>query len=258
MGLLELSQTYLAAMQGKGRRPETLRAYARDLAVFVGFVGDVEPDRVTTAEIEGFLEHLSVEGKAASSIIRSRDVIRAFWGWMRQRGIASLNPTEALSHGPHLERMEPSRPKPSPEGASTDEIAAVLGHLSTSEDRLVTALVAVTGLAASDILGLRIENVSFMNDGHPEMPGGVVVLNLPGPVGAARRVVVAEPDLVRDLLRQVGDRAPADPIFQVPMRTLQHRFRLAARTAGVPDLTLRNVRRSGSVSSFHRLRQRKT
>lgn len=251
-GLLDLSVAYIDSLMQKGRRPETLRAYSRDLAAFLGYVGDVQPHEVTSADVEAFLEQLASEGKAIASVIRARDVVRAFWSWMRSEGRAAGNPAddfvrEATAHeGGQFARTQRRR-GPAPDSFTIENIVS---RLWNPEDRLAATLVASTGLAATEILALRSEQVMFVNDRHPEAPTGIAVLRIPAAKGGERMVVVAEPDVVRELKRQTRSRDPRAALCAVPVRSLQHRFRLAAEDAGYPDVTLRDLRHAGSKKSL--------
>jgi site-specific recombinase XerD len=257
-GILDLSVAFIDSLMQKGRRPETLRAYSRDLAAFLGYVGDVQPDEVTSADVEAFLEQLSSEGKAISSIIRARDVVRAFWSWMRSEGRATGNPAhDMVREGRQRSAFEASARQvddvfsrfaktvrtrgPVPDTATID---AIVARLWNPEDRLAATLIAATGLGASDVLALKAGQIMFVNDKHPEAPTGVAVVRIPATKGGERMVVVAEPDVVRELKRQTKGRDAQAPLCQVPIRTLQHRFRQAAGDAGYPDVTLRDLRLS--------------
>lgn len=251
-GLLDLSVAYIDSLMQKGRRPETLRAYSRDLAAFLGYVGDVRPNEVTSADVEAFLEQLASEGKAIASVIRARDVVRAFWSWMRSEGRAAGNPADdyvreaSVLEGGQFARTQKRR-GPAPDMATIENIVT---RLWNPEDRLAATLIASTGLAATEILALRTEQVMFVNDRHPEAPSGIAVLRLPSPRGGERMVVVAEPDVVRELKRQTRSRDPQSALCAVPVRSLQHRFRQAAEDAGYPEITLRDLRHAGSQRSF--------
>ena len=244
-GLVDLSVAYLEAMMARGRRPETLRAYSRDLAAFLGHVGDVKPDDVTSADMIAFLEQLSGEGKAGSSVVRARDVVRAFWSWLRSQGHAKTNPTEAIEADA---RWAEKRPRRREADVALEEIKAIVANLEVAEDRLVANLVAATGRPVSEVVGLETRQVLFVDDRHPEMPGGVAVLRMPGRRGGEQSVVVADPEVVSALERHVAGRDPSLPLCTVPMRTLQYRFRQAARDAGLPTVTLRDLRQVGASS----------
>lgn len=243
-GLLDLSVAFIDSLMQKGRRPETLRAYSRDLAAFLGYVGDVQPSDVTSADVEAFLEQLASEGKAIASVIRARDVVRAFWSWMRSEGRAAGNPADDLVRHETGRTIRIERRRgPAPDKTTIDEI---VGRLWNPEDRLAATLVAATGLPASEILALRAGQVMFVNDRHPEAPAGIAVLRIPAGRGGERMVVVSEPDVVRELERQTRSRDPRAALCAVPVRSLQYRFRQAAEEAGHPGVTLRDLRHAGS------------
>ncbi len=247
-GLLDLSVAFIDSLMQRGRRPETLRAYSRDLAAFLGYVGDVVPSEVTSADVEAFLEQLASEGKAISSVIRSRDVVRAFWSWLRSEGMAAGNPADdfvraaSAFEGGQFARTQRRR-GPAPDLSTIENIVS---RLWNPEDRLAATLIAATGLGATEILALRAEQVMFVNDRHPEAPTGIAVLRIPAPRGGERMVVIAEADVVRELKRQTRSREPQAALCAVPVRSLQHRFRQAAEDAGYPDVSLRDLRHAGS------------
>ncbi|MBM3271403.1 MAG: site-specific integrase [Candidatus Sericytochromatia bacterium] len=255
-GVLDLSVAFIEAMLERGRRPETLRAYSRDLACFLGFVGDVRPDEVTSADVQAFCEQLASEGKAIASVIRARDVVRAFYGWMRSEGWAAGNPADDMAREAILEGGDRARGATNrsrgPATLDGAAIAAIVSRLWNPDDRLAATLIAATGLAASDVVALRIGQVMFVNDRHPEAPTGIAVLRLVtghGRVGPQQRmVVISEADVVRELKRRATRGAEGDaPLCPVALRTLTHRFRQAAIDAGHSDVTLRDLKHAAAA-----------
>ncbi len=251
-GILDLSVAFIEAMLQRGRRPETLRAYTRDLAAFLGYVGDVRPDEVTSADVEAFCEQLASEGKAIASIIRARDVIRAFWSWMRSEGRAAGSPADDMAREASLEGRSIARRATRSRGPAPDAatVAAIVSRLWNPDDRLAATLIAATGLGAGEVLALTAGQVMFVNDRHPEAPTGIAVLRIAAERGGERMVVISEPDVVRELKRTVRGADQAAPLCPVASRTLQHRFRQAATDAGYPDITLRDLKHVAAARRF--------
>lgn len=233
MGLVDLSVAYIESMMVKGRRDETLRAHSLDVAALLGVVGDVRPEEVTSADVMGLLDQLAVEGKSIAAIIRVRDVIKAFFAWLKAIGQAVSNPADmdqSYRAPGRIQRIS---------GPTLDavQVSDIIGHLWSPEDRLFAGLMTETGLTASEVAALAVSNVRFVDNHHPEMPGGIAVLE-----GPKRIVIVAEPSIVFALQKQAEKGEGA--LFDVSRRTMQQRVQGAAREAGYAGVTLRDLRQA--------------
>ena len=116
--LADLFLDMLAAERGAARN--TLDAYARDLADYLGYLAETG-DSVTRAlptTIRGFLASLDERGLAATSAARRLSAVRQFHKFLYAEGHAPADPTAATAG--------PKRPRGLPKVLSTDDVDRLL------------------------------------------------------------------------------------------------------------------------------------
>jgi integrase/recombinase XerD len=136
----------------------TVSAYADDAAQYGRFLSGqrlTDPARVRPADVERFL---ATGGWAASTAARKIAAIRAFHEFLRRRGAAGENP--ALSVRP------PRRSRPLPDVLTVEQVEALLAAprgegTHAVRDRALLELAYATGLRASELTGLRLEEVDL-------------------------------------------------------------------------------------------------
>lgn len=136
----------------------TVRAYAEDIAQYGRYLsgqGVTDPERVTPADVERFI---TTGGWAASTAARKIAAVRAFHEFLRRRGGAGDNP--GLSVRP------PRRSRPLPDVLTVEQVEALLGAPRGEEaqpvrDRALLELAYATGLRASELTGLRLEEIDL-------------------------------------------------------------------------------------------------
>ncbi len=102
-------EAFLEAMAAeRGARPNTLAAYARDLADFRGFLAGGGRDLATAGrdEIEAYLAALDAAGRAASTRARRLSAIRRLYRFAWSEGWIAADPTLRL-RGPSPRRAAP-------------------------------------------------------------------------------------------------------------------------------------------------------
>jgi integrase/recombinase XerD len=140
----------------------TLDAYRRDLEQ----LNEALPGplvQASSAALRDYLRGLADQGLARSSIARKRSAIKQFYAFLRDEGLRSDNPAEALKVG--------AAPRPLPKVLSTDQVDALIA----AADRLVTEapaqslqqaealrlkalleLLYASGLRVSELVGLPL------------------------------------------------------------------------------------------------------
>jgi integrase/recombinase XerD len=152
---------YLGALRSeRGASRNTLAAYGRDLADFLGFLQArrLEPPAVTPDDLVSWLERLRARGLAPASVARRLSAVRGFYRHLVREGQAPRDPTE------HLDAPRATRPLPralSRESASALVEAPDPGRPAGLRDRAVLELLYATGMRASECLGLRLEDVNL-------------------------------------------------------------------------------------------------
>lgn len=158
---MEAVAEYLGALQSeRGASRNTLAAYRRDLADFLGFLGTrrlaagaVEPDDIVT-----WLERLRARGLAPASVARRLSAVRGFYRHLRREGLVRRDPTEQLD--------TPRVPRPLPRALSREATARLVEAPDTQRaagvrDRAILELLYATGMRASECMGLRLEDLNL-------------------------------------------------------------------------------------------------
>jgi integrase/recombinase XerD len=136
----------------------TVRAYGRDLLQYDRYLvgrGNRAPSAVTPQDIESYV---SAAGWSASTVARKIAAIRSFHEFLRRRGIAGDNPA--------LPVRSPRRTRPLPDVLAVEQVEAILrapgGETPQSvRDRALLEMAYATGLRASELVGLTLEEVDL-------------------------------------------------------------------------------------------------
>ncbi|MHC5019840.1 MAG: site-specific tyrosine recombinase/integron integrase [Planctomycetota bacterium] len=140
----------------RGASPNTLRAYATDLADWCGFCAErgADPVDATPLDARAFLMVLSERGLAASTVARRLAALRTFYD--DQHG-ADANP---------FRKVRPPRiPKRLPKVLSENDMQQLLDGSAveglSTRDRAVCELLYATGIRVSECAGLQVEDVDL-------------------------------------------------------------------------------------------------
>jgi site-specific recombinase XerD len=199
-----------------GSSPHTRKAYQSDLRQFVAWAergGAGGPESVDHLALRRYLAYLTTRGMARPTIARKAAALRAFFGWLRRRGVIEVDPTRNL-RAPKGDRRLPRVPKAAEVATLLDEAPPV------SEDPTVLA-VAVRDDAVLEVLygsGLRISELCGLGPSDVDLRGGLVTVL--GKRSKIRRVPLGEAaiaairaylDGARTILS--GPASPADALF---------------------------------------------
>jgi integrase/recombinase XerD len=194
----DLSDRFLLHLRTERRlSPHTLDAYGRDVRRFVGhMIGEGgAPDRFDRPAYLRFLTALRGEGLCARSTARHVSSIRSFFRWMVREGV--------LDASPLADARAPKTGRPLPKYMTHSEVSALLDApvKDTPEglrDRAMLALMYASGLRATEVVTLRMENV--------DAPAGF--LRVVGK-GSKERVVPVAPKALADLADYMALGRPA-------------------------------------------------
>lgn len=173
-----------------GASPHTRTAYESDLHQFVTWAergGAAGPGAVDHLTLRRYLAYLTTRGMARSTIARKAAALRAFFGWLRKRGIVAADPTGNL-RAPRGDRRLPKVPK-------ATEVATLLDEAPPGEDEEdgVAAAVAWRDAAILEVLyggGLRISELCGLGPSDVDLRGGLVTVL--GKRSKIRRVPLGE------------------------------------------------------------------
>ena len=170
-----------------GSSPHTRKAYESDLRQFVAWAergGAADPASVDHLVLRRYLAYLTTRGMARPTIARKAAALRAFFGWLRRRGVVAVDPTRNL-RAPKGDRRLPRVPKAA-------EVATLL-EAAPARAEGVEAAVAVRDAAVLEVLygaGLRISELCGMSPSDVDVRAGMVTVL--GKRSKIRRVPLGE------------------------------------------------------------------
>jgi len=142
--------------------PQTVIAYRRDLAAFVGFLGGyygIESwswEGVDRLAMRGFLAHLSRRGVGKRTMARTLSGVRSFYRWMHRNELVEANPARAVG-APKLDKYLPGYL----DRAQIDllfqmaETRAMEGNFTDVRNLAILELFYSTGMRLSELQGIN-------------------------------------------------------------------------------------------------------
>ncbi|MEW6474587.1 MAG: tyrosine recombinase [Actinomycetota bacterium] len=209
---------FIASLTGSS--PHTRNAYESDLRQFVTWAergGAAGPEAVDHLTLRRYLAYLTTRGMARPTIARKAAALRAFFGWLRRRGVVPADPTRNL-RAPRGDRRLPKVPKAA-------EVAALLegappARAEETEDGVAVA-VALRDAAVLEVLygaGLRVSELCGLSPSDVDLRGGLVTVL--GKRSKIRRVPLGEAAnaairayLDRGRTNLSGPQTPPDALF---------------------------------------------
>lgn len=138
--------------------PRTAQEYGRDIARFADSLQNKRADQASESDVVMFIAALLDAGLTAGSIARKFFAIRAFYQFLRRRGVRSDDPTENVKL-PVAEKGEPNTT------LTRDELYRLANVVGTSRfagnvarDRALMSLLCYAGLKRSEIKALNVSD----------------------------------------------------------------------------------------------------
>lgn len=164
MSEAHLIEAFLEMMSAeRGAAHNTLEAYRRDLADYVGFLASqqVQPTTAGRTQVVGYLSSLSAQGLAASTSARHLSAIRQFHRFLCAEGLRPDDPTRIVG--------SPQARRPLPKVLSVAEVDLLLAtaeaeaNADVSEQKRAQALrlyvllelLYATGMRVSELVSLK-------------------------------------------------------------------------------------------------------
>ena len=208
---------FIASLTGSS--PHTRKAYESDLRQFVAWAergGAAGPEAVDHLVLRRYLAYLTTRGMARPTIARKAAALRAFFGWLRRRGVVAVDPTRNL-RTPKGDRRLPKVPK-----AAEVEVLLDDGPVPDPEEAdSVAVAVALRDAAVLEVLygaGLRISELCGLGPSDVDLRGGLVTVL--GKRSKIRRVPLGEAAIsaIRAYLDRgrkflAGPASPPDALF---------------------------------------------
>jgi integrase/recombinase XerC len=141
--------------------PHTLRAYEREVALFVEFaareMGCGEPRQASANVVRAYLAHLHSRHLARVSMQRALAALRTYFRFLGREGEVDSNPAKVVP--------TPRAPKKLPDVVTVPQLAELLEALPATSagrrDRAALELLYGAGLRASELVGLDLDDVDL-------------------------------------------------------------------------------------------------
>lgn len=150
-------------LRARGSAERTRRAYAVDLAAFVGWVGPqgLDPGDVRHRDVRRYAAGLSSAGAAPATVARKLAAIRSLYGFLVRTERAGQNPAELVS--------SPKRSEKLPKVLSTEQMRSLLERIPTRtplelRDRAMLELAYSCGLRCEEIVNLDAGAMDFESE----------------------------------------------------------------------------------------------
>jgi len=201
----------------------TAREYA---AVVRRFAEIVPPHDAAPAHVHAFTYGAGPGDKPPSpSTVNVRlAALASFYGFLERMGMIANNPVDKVKRN----RL----PRPVPRGLSLAEIKSLLGAIPDTEagrrDRLIILGILLTGLRRSEIMGMRLANLSR------DAESGRTFYRLKVKGGAIRHRELPAP--IAEGIAEIAE-ATADNLWAVSGQTFYLNLARYARRAKIPGLT---------------------
>ena len=141
----------------------TRAAYRRDVELFAEWLleaGDeAAPDRVTKEDVRAYLAFLHDRGATSRTVARRIAALRRYFGWAIRRGLATIDPTEAM----HTPKAKGRLPRPLDEQTvatlvTTEDPDAPAWR--KARDRAALEILYGSGLRVSEVCSLELQSMS--------------------------------------------------------------------------------------------------
>jgi integrase/recombinase XerD len=144
----------------KGRSPNTLAAYRRDLAAYQEFLSgrELTPAGVTEPVVEDYLAFLRAAGRAPASVARALVSVRSLHRFMEDEGQVATNPAGDV--------QRPKVPAGLPKALSEAEVGTLLAAVHGDDavarrDRAILEVLYGCGLRVSELVGLSLADLDL-------------------------------------------------------------------------------------------------
>ncbi len=149
----------------KGYSENTIRAYSNDLAVFEEYlkrfgINSLVDERINLSVLRRFIALQSSLGASERTLLRRIACLKSFFKWAKREGLISSNPAQSLS--------TPQKPQRLPEFLTERETEIIFEDYTPQtpkdyRDMLMFKIMYGLGLRISEVLNLKLDDISFSN-----------------------------------------------------------------------------------------------
>ena len=157
----ELSQFLSSLKYEKNASPHTIDSYQRDLLQLASYLEErnVKLREIDNIVLRGFLARLQEKKNKKSTVARKLAAIRSFLQFCMKKKWVEDNPAKVVA--------TPKQEKHVPSFLSEDEMAKFLDLPDSRQpldlrDKCVLELLYATGIRVSELVGINLEDVDFM------------------------------------------------------------------------------------------------
>ncbi len=239
--LSKTQKEFTEYLEEKNRADATILAYGTDIRQLIEYVRDEEgkedPNELTYEDLTGYLNDLRDQNYTKKSISRKINSIRTFFGFLKEKGYVTNDPSAKLTH-PKIE------PKP-PNILSETEYRA-LRDACRQDNRMyaIVELLLQTGLRIGELRKIRLQDVGFSEDDSKgtlhirpshRKPARDIPLNKRAQT-AIKEYLEVRPEANTDILFVTR---PGNPYLIRNIRAAMKRY---FKKAGMPDATVNDLR----------------
>jgi integrase/recombinase XerC len=173
----QLAESFLAMLANeRGASAHTVRAYAREVRSFAGFLtetmgAEAGIGKVEHLQIRSYMGVLYERGLTKASAARALAAVRSWFKWLAKEGKVAQNPALLVS--------TPKLPKHLPRVPSVEEVNRVLNSLERDgatkkdeaeaaawpeRDRVIFELLYGCGIRNSELVGINMRDIRWKND----------------------------------------------------------------------------------------------
>lgn len=137
----------------------TLTSYKTDISKFEVYLKDTEKEleNATKTDVLSYVMKLNESGAASSTVARSLATLRSFYGFLVRARIIEVDPTENVKNGKTERKI--------PEILTGMEVEILLSQPKENDvlgirDKAILEILYATGMRATEIIELDVENVN--------------------------------------------------------------------------------------------------
>lgn len=176
ISLRDAHQQFIGHLKGKSRASATILAYGKDIDQLVDYLaglGKVNPEDVTTEDLQSFMDGLAKEDYTPKSISRKTNSTKTFFKFLRSSGMIKDDPATNLEH-PKFENKPPRILSKLEYRALRDAARADTRILAIIE------LLLQTGIRIGELAKLRVEDANLTDP---------ATIHIPAVEGAVERII---------------------------------------------------------------------
>jgi integrase/recombinase XerC len=153
---------FVRALQERNASPHTIKAYMRDLAQFIEYVGQQNWQNIDHVLIRGYLSNLYQRGLSKTSVARSLAALRSLYKWLAQEGEVEQNPAALVA--------TPKLPKKLPRVPTIEEVNTVLdspmpeSSAFAERDLVILELLYGCGIRNSELIGINLDDIRWSQE----------------------------------------------------------------------------------------------